>query len=274
MPSIIDLPNDDNAADTSEPGNTNSNSASTADQPRDSTSAAPTIAPQPTTQSLNLPTQYISSGAYVNYYNIAIPLPSPYRTHWSYGEQSIWSRGLIQYNHFDYNDSALLSFTIDCAMKLYIIKDIVKPAQSNNLRSLPAAIDSMAVIPYQTRLAWLVIWKVAHEVTTQVRARGYSIDQNMASAEFFFILAMRGVLRIVERNKIMLRQRIQDPLVKYVMAVYISRPNSFVGLGTMIHRVFAWVYGEWPSVVFTDGLKEGDFARASISIPERILEYN
>lgn len=207
----------------------------------------------------NPPNQYLSSRAYKNYCNLANHLPGPYTTPWTYDEQSMWSKGLIEEKDFNHHDAALLSFTVDLAMKLYICMDVDKPVPDDKGES---------------DLAWSVILEVYAKVYENIALGGVSSDTDMACAESFFLLAMDGLMKLLERYTVILRQHIQDPITKYTMALYVSERGSFVGNKANALRAFEWVYGLWPLPVVSAGLDEENFTQDLISIREWVFEYN
>jgi hypothetical protein len=56
--------------------------------------------------------------------NIAIPLPPPYQSSWTWVPGSWWSKNLVKGGKFDEVDGVLLAFMVDYAMKLYISADM------------------------------------------------------------------------------------------------------------------------------------------------------
>lgn len=207
----------------------------------------------------NPPNQYLSSGAYKDYCNLANHLPGPYTTPWTYDAQSMWSKGLIEDRDINYNDAALLAFTVDCAMKLYIRLDVDQPASE---------------VKGESDLAWSVILEVYAKVHENNALGRVSSDTGMACAESFFLLAMDGVMKFMERCTVILRQHIQDPINKYTMALYVTKRGSFVENKAISLRAFQWVYGIWPQPVVAVGLDEEDFTQNLMSIREWVFEYN
>ena len=203
--------------------------------------------------------QYISSGAHLKYSNLAFSRPGPYKTPWVYHPQSMWSRGLIENGRFDKDDAALVAFIVDCAMMLYIRMDTEMPVQDNTRES---------------ELGWRVIFEVYAKVSVRIALHGHLLDTDTACAQSVFFIAMDGMMKILERLDIHLRQHIQDPITRHDMALYIVRQDRFRGNMARIIRAFKWVYGQGPLQVLTAGLDEREFTRDLISIRKWVLDYN
>jgi len=203
--------------------------------------------------------QYISSGAHLKYSNLAFSRPGPYKTPWVYHPQSMWSRGLIENGRFDKDDAALVAFIVDCAMMLYIRMDTEMPVQDNTRES---------------ELGWRVIFEVYAKVSVRVALHGHPLATDTTCVESTFFIAMDGVMRILERHDIRLRQHIQDPITRHGMALYIIKQDSFRESTASMIRAFKWVYGQGPVQVLNAGLKEEEFTRDLISIRKWILDYN
>jgi hypothetical protein len=60
-------------------------------------------------------------------HNIAIPLPLPYQTPWTWHPGSWWSKNLIEGRKFDELDGVFFASTVDYAMKLYISAEMQEP---------------------------------------------------------------------------------------------------------------------------------------------------
>jgi hypothetical protein len=76
---------------------------------------------------MNLHQTYVDNYFDILQANATTPLLGPYTTPWIPGALTLWSKSLIEHGKFESADAALLAFTVDCAMKVYITADLDLP---------------------------------------------------------------------------------------------------------------------------------------------------
>jgi hypothetical protein len=168
---------------------------------------------------------YIDNAFDILQANIATPLPGPYSTTWTPDARTLWSASLIKHGKLDCADAALLAFTVDCAMKVYITADLDLPC-----------LEHMN----QDDLVWTIIYK-AYWVL--IRARS-SHNRAMSALEQFLVFVVEDLPKLRERCRILFGQHMQDPESKATFALNIVAHVKFHDVQPIISKVFLWVYGE------------------------------
>ncbi|EOA92304.1 hypothetical protein ACJQWK_03309 [Exserohilum turcicum] len=194
--------------------------------------------------------------------NLTFPIPGPYATPWFYSDRSPWSQHLVQHGEFTITDAALLAFTVDVAMKIYIVDDINFPVSD---------------IANESSLVWVILERVAQSMYARIRSYGWAKRRVVATVEHFYIDVTRDLFKMRERYTIAFLQCIQDPQVKTSIATEIVVHNSFADCNRAVRLVFRWVYGEWPESVLqkkTAGSKQESSSRPTMTIRQWVFHQN
>ncbi|EMD97690.1 hypothetical protein COCHEDRAFT_1045918, partial [Bipolaris maydis C5] len=192
--------------------------------------------------------------------NAIISVPGPYTLSWHFSTSLLWSKSLVQHGEFTAADAILLAFLVDVAMKLYIVDGINY---------------SVLNILDTSHLVWTVLSIIHRSIYQRVSRYGWSKGDVIQTVESFYLAAAVGLYRIRERFDIAFLQRIQDPKTKSLFARKLLLNNIFAPNTRKIAKVYRWVYGESPELIYFNGMNDAEPpSRSPINIWQWVFEYN
>jgi hypothetical protein len=212
---------------------------------------------------MNLHQTYVDNYFDILQANATTPLLGPYTTPWIPGALTLWSKSLIEHGKFESADAALLAFTVDCAMKVYITADLDLPCLE--LRG-------------DDDIVWTLIFEAYWAAVRNQQRHAGRQGASISAVDNFLIFAVECFPKIRQRCQITFRQKIQDPAIRDAFASeLVGRAHRrFSGMQPLLKRTYMWVYGKTPSRVVEErnDRREGEQARPLISIRQWVFEQN
>ncbi|KAF5845657.1 hypothetical protein GGP41_009445 [Bipolaris sorokiniana] len=126
-----------------------------------------------------------------------------------------------------------------------------------------------------SHLVWTVLSIIHSSIHQRVSRYGWSKGDVIQTVESFYLAAAVGLHRIRERFDIAFLQKIQDPNTKSLFARKLVFNETFAPNTGKIAKVYRWVYGEPPELIFFNDMEDAKLpSRSPINIRQWVFEYN
>lgn len=188
--------------------------------------------------------------------NTVSVIAGPYPTRWKPVASDLWSRPLMASGDLDTVDAALLAFSVDYAMKYYIVADLDIPDRENLS---------------DTDLAWAILLKTKDEVRSTILRNGADI---MDFGENIMFCVTNSIPKIRKRCSITFKQAIHELINQATFAGFLMKESRSQSFREALADAFHWAYGRLPVTVVNDWPHQSASTRPSISIRQWVFEFN
>lgn len=188
--------------------------------------------------------------------NSAVPIRGPYATPWEPDHGDLWSSALVQLGYLGTVDAILLTFTIDYALKVYVVRNLEVPSA-----------DSLG----HTDLVWAIFTKVHDKLRSAVLMQHAAA---MNTGEEIMFCVMNSLPKIRERCSITFDQAVQDVKTQANFAEALFMDERLRRFAIKFGEAYQWLYGKSPITFFDSEERQTSSNYPAVSIRQWVFEYN